>query len=86
MAEARDHPPQHLEGIRIALVPTPILWPVVFALSVIGVYAFGASLLNVRIVLIVGVIGFRAPRHGFAVCFIKSRVNGIFMKTTCNIP
>lgn len=52
---------------RISLVPTPILWPVVFALSVIGAYSLHASLLDVWIVLIFGVIGFFARRHGFAV-------------------
>ena len=52
---------------RISLVSTPILWPVVFALSVIGAYALSASLLDVWIVLIFGVIGFLARRHGFAV-------------------
>ena len=52
---------------RISLVPTPILWPVVFALSVIGAYSLSASLLDVWIVLIFGVIGFFARRHGFAV-------------------
>ena len=52
---------------RISLVPTPILWPVVFALSVVGAYALSASLLDVWIVLIFGIIGFFARRHGFAV-------------------
>ncbi len=52
---------------RISLVPRPILWPVVFALSVIGAYALNASLLDVWIVLIFGVIGYFARRHGFAV-------------------
>lgn len=52
---------------RISLVPTPILWPIVFALSVVGAYALSASLLDVWIVLIFGVIGFFARRHGFAV-------------------
>jgi putative tricarboxylic transport membrane protein len=52
---------------RISLVPTQILWPIVFALSVIGAYALSASLLDVWIVLIFGVIGFFARRHGFAV-------------------
>jgi len=52
---------------RISLVPRQILWPVVFALSVIGAYALSASLLDVWIVLIFGVIGFLARRHGFAV-------------------
>jgi putative tricarboxylic transport membrane protein len=52
---------------RISLVPTPILWPVVFALSVIGAYALHASLLDVWIVLVFGVIGYFARRYGFAV-------------------
>lgn len=38
-----------------------------FALSVIGAYALNAALLDVWIVLIFGVIGFFARRHGFAV-------------------
>ena len=52
---------------RISLVPTPVLWPIVFALSVIGAYALSASLLDVWIVLIFGVVGFLARRYGFAV-------------------
>lgn len=52
---------------RISLVPTPILWPIVFALSVVGAYALSSSLLDVWIVLIFGVVGFFARRHGFAV-------------------
>ena len=52
---------------RISLVPVPILWPIVFALAAIGAYALSSSLLDVWIVLIFGVIGFLARRHGFAV-------------------
>ena len=52
---------------RISLVPIPILWPVVFALAAIGAYALSSSLLDIWIVLIFGVIGFFARRHGFAV-------------------
>ncbi len=52
---------------RISLVPTAILWPIVFCLSVIGAYALNSSLLDVWIVLIFGVIGFFARRHGFSV-------------------
>ena len=52
---------------RISLVPTAILWPIVFALSVIGAYALSASLLDVWIALIFGVVGFFARRHGFSV-------------------
>ena len=52
---------------RVSLVPTPILWPIVFALSVIGAYALNQSLLDVWIVLIFGVIGYFMRRFGFAV-------------------
>lgn len=52
---------------RISLVPTAILWPIVFALSVIGAYSLSSSLLDVWIALTFGVIGFFARRHGFAV-------------------
>ena len=48
-------------------MPTAILWPIVFALSVIGAYALSASLLDVWIALIFGVVGFFARRHGFSV-------------------
>ena len=52
---------------RISLVPLQMLWPIVFALAVIGAYALSSSLLDVWIALIFGVIGFLARRHGFAV-------------------
>ena len=52
------------------LIPTPILWPIVFALSVIGAYALNSSLLDIWIVLIFGVIGFLARRFGFAAALI----------------
>ena len=52
---------------RISMVPLPILWPIVFALSVIGAYALSSSLIDVWLVMIFGVLGFFARRHGFAV-------------------
>ena len=52
---------------RISLVPRAILWPIVFSLCIIGSYALNSSLLDVWIVLLFGVIGFFARRHGFAV-------------------
>ena len=52
---------------RVSLVPISILWPIVFALSVIGAYALSQSMIDVWIALIFGVIGFFARRHGFAV-------------------
>jgi putative tricarboxylic transport membrane protein len=52
---------------RISLVPRQMLWPIVFALAMIGAYSLSSSLLDVWIALIFGVIGFFARRHGFAV-------------------
>ena len=52
---------------RISLVPIQLLWPIVFALSVIGAYALSSSLLDVWIVLLFGIIGYFARRFGFAV-------------------
>ena len=52
---------------RLSLVPTPLLWPVVFTLSVIGAYALNQSLIDVWLVLIFGVIGYFCRRFGFAV-------------------
>lgn len=52
---------------RISLVPVPLLWPVVFALAVIGAYALNQSLLDVWLVLIFGVVGYVMRRFGFAV-------------------
>ena len=52
---------------RISLIPISLLWPIVFALSVIGAYALNSSLLDIWIVLIFGVVGFFARRFGFAV-------------------
>lgn len=52
---------------RISLVPTALLWPIVFSLSIIGAYALNSSLLDVWIAMIFGVLGFFARRHGFAV-------------------
>ena len=52
---------------RVSLIPRPMLWPIVFALSVIGAYAIQQSTLDIWIALIFGVIGFFARRHGFAV-------------------
>ena len=52
---------------RVSLVPTAMLWPIVFALSVIGAYALNQALLDVWLVLIFGVIGYLFRRFGFAV-------------------
>ena len=52
---------------RISLIPTTLLWPIVFALCVIGAYSLNSSLHDIWIVMAFGVLGFFARRHGFAV-------------------
>ena len=52
---------------RISLIPTTLLWPIVFALCVIGAYSLNSSLLDIWIVMAFGILGFFARRHGFAV-------------------
>lgn len=50
---------------RITLIPRTFLWPSVFVFTLIGSYAYGASLFDVWVMLISGVIGFLMLRHGF---------------------
>ena len=52
---------------RVTLVPRNILWPIVFAFSVLGAYALAQSMLDVYIALIFGVVGYLLRRFGFAV-------------------
>ena len=49
----------------ITLIPRTFLWPSVFALAMIGAYAYRQNPLDVWVMLISGVIGFFALRHGF---------------------
>lgn len=51
----------------VTLVPRGILWPIVFAFSVLGAYSLAQSMLDVYIALIFGVIGYLFRRFGFAV-------------------
>jgi len=52
---------------RVTFIPTQILWPMVFMLSVVGAFALEQSMLDVWIALAFGVIGFFMRRHGFSV-------------------
>ena len=52
---------------RITLIPTQILWPYVFVISIVGAYALDQSMFDVWIVLISGIIGFFMHRYGFSV-------------------
>ena len=51
---------------RISLVPPAILWPSVFALSIIGAYGPDQSMGDVVIMLVAGVVGFLFRRTGFS--------------------
>lgn len=51
---------------RITLIPRTFLWPAVFVFSLIGAYSYGASVFDVWVTLVAGVIGFVMLRHGFA--------------------
>jgi putative tricarboxylic transport membrane protein len=50
---------------RITLIPTRILWPIVFVFSMIGAYAYGTSVFDVWVMLCAGILGFVMARHGF---------------------
>lgn len=52
---------------RVTLIPLAILWPVVFAFSMLGAYSIAQSMMDVYIALIFGVIGYLFRRFGFAV-------------------
>jgi putative tricarboxylic transport membrane protein len=51
---------------RITLIPRTFLWPGVFVFSLIGAYSYGASVYDVWVTLVAGVVGFLMLRHGFA--------------------
>lgn len=51
---------------RITLVPPQFLWSVVFVTCVVGSYSVNQSLFDVWIMLLSGLIGYIALRHGFA--------------------
>ena len=51
---------------RITLVSNKLLWPMIFAISVCGIYSLNQSLIDVWIMLLFGVIGFFMRRYGFS--------------------
>ena len=50
---------------RITLIPKQILWPAVFVFSMIGSYSFAASIFDIWVMLMSGIVGFLMLRHGF---------------------
>jgi putative tricarboxylic transport membrane protein len=51
---------------RVTLIPRAVLWPIVFAFSIVGSYSLAQSMLDVYICLIFGVVGYLFRRFGFA--------------------
>ena len=49
----------------VTLVPRSFLWPSVFCFSVVGSYAYQQQMFDVWVMLISGLVGFAALRHGF---------------------
>ncbi len=52
---------------RVTLVPRGILWPVVFALAIVGAYSLNQAMMDVALVLIFGFLGYFMRRYGFSV-------------------
>jgi putative tricarboxylic transport membrane protein len=51
----------------LTLVPSAILWPSVFVLSVVGAYSLEQNLLDVGVMLSFGILGYVMRRFGFSV-------------------
>jgi putative tricarboxylic transport membrane protein len=52
---------------RIAFVPIPILWPIVFTFSIVGAYALDQSFIDVWIAIGAGFLGYFMRRFGYSV-------------------
>lgn len=52
---------------RVTLIPRAILWPIVFALAIVGAYSLNQAMLDVWLALIFGVLGYLLRRFGFSV-------------------
>lgn len=65
----------------ITLIPRTFLWPSVFIFALIGTYAYRQTTLDVWVMLISGLIGFFAIRHGFGPApFVMGLVLGGLME------
>ena len=52
---------------RITLIPSRLLWPMIFVLSVCGTYSLNQSFSDVLLMIIFGVIGFVLRKFKFSV-------------------
>ncbi|HLT01629.1 MAG TPA: tripartite tricarboxylate transporter permease [Geminicoccaceae bacterium] len=67
----------------ITLVPRTFLWPSVFVLSTVGSYAYRQTMFDVWVMLIAGLVGFLALRHGFGPApFVMGLVLGGLVETS----
>ncbi|MDE0112591.1 MAG: tripartite tricarboxylate transporter permease [Albidovulum sp.] len=51
---------------RITLIPTTILWPMVFCLAALGAYSLQQNMFDVGIMLFFSALGYLMKRHGYA--------------------
>lgn len=51
---------------RITLIPTTILWPMVFVLAALGAYSLQQNMFDVGIMLFFAFLGYFMKRHGYA--------------------
>nr|WP_306266170.1 tripartite tricarboxylate transporter permease [Pararhizobium sp. IMCC3301] len=51
---------------KITLIPTTILWPMVFVLAALGAYSLQQSMFDVWLMLIFSFLGYFMKRHGYA--------------------
>lgn len=51
---------------RITLVPTTLLWPMVFVMAALGAYSLQQNLFDVGIMLVFSYLGYFMKRHGYA--------------------
>lgn len=65
----------------ITLVPRTFLWPSVFCFAVVGAYAYQQQMFDVWVMLISGLVGFVALRHGFGPApFVMGLVLGYLLE------
>ncbi|ETX13303.1 membrane protein [Roseivivax halodurans JCM 10272] len=65
----------------ITLVPRTFLWPSVFCFAIVGSYAYQQQMFDVWVMLISGLVGFVALRHGFGPApFVMGLVLGYLLE------
>lgn len=66
----------------VTLIPRTFLWPAVFCFAVVGAFAYQQQMFDVWVMLIAGLIGYFALRHGFGPApFVMGLVLGQLIET-----